>query len=166
MLKYLRIAVTALSLTACVLVVALWVRSYWRWDSPHGPISRTRWMQLNSIRGYLFVGIGERDAIGYRQWTQRTFRASSLTDTGATGTVAWDFNWKVGALGFGVVESNQMRLLYMPYWFLAGLAAAAAAFCWSKQPRANARWRFSLRTLMVATTLVAVGLGLIALASK
>ena len=27
MLKYLRIAVTALSLTACVLLVALWVRS-------------------------------------------------------------------------------------------------------------------------------------------
>ena len=29
MLKYLRIAVTALSLTACVLLIALWVRSYW-----------------------------------------------------------------------------------------------------------------------------------------
>ncbi len=28
MLKYLRIAVTALSLTACVPVIALWVRSY------------------------------------------------------------------------------------------------------------------------------------------
>jgi hypothetical protein len=29
MLKYLRIALTALSLTACVLFVALLVRSYW-----------------------------------------------------------------------------------------------------------------------------------------
>ena len=28
MLKYLRIAVTALSLTACVLLIALWLRSY------------------------------------------------------------------------------------------------------------------------------------------
>jgi hypothetical protein len=28
MLKYLRIAVTALSLTVCVLLIALWVRSY------------------------------------------------------------------------------------------------------------------------------------------
>jgi hypothetical protein len=33
MLKYLRIAVTALCLTACVLLVALWVRSYWRIES-------------------------------------------------------------------------------------------------------------------------------------
>jgi hypothetical protein len=33
MLKYLRIAVTALSLTACVLLVALWVRSYWWVDA-------------------------------------------------------------------------------------------------------------------------------------
>ena len=32
MLKYLRIAVTALSLTACVLLIALWVRSYWSRD--------------------------------------------------------------------------------------------------------------------------------------
>src|SRR5688500_9247981 len=30
MLKYLRIAVTALSLTACVMLIALWVRSYSR----------------------------------------------------------------------------------------------------------------------------------------
>jgi hypothetical protein len=29
MLKSLRIAVTTLSLTACVLLIALWVRSYW-----------------------------------------------------------------------------------------------------------------------------------------
>src|SRR5687768_15918498 len=28
--RYLRIAVTALSLTVCVLLIALWVRSYWR----------------------------------------------------------------------------------------------------------------------------------------
>ena len=28
--QYLRIAVTVLSLTACVLLVALWVRSYWQ----------------------------------------------------------------------------------------------------------------------------------------
>jgi hypothetical protein len=33
MLKYLRIAVTALSLTACVLLVALWVRSCSRNDN-------------------------------------------------------------------------------------------------------------------------------------
>src|SRR5687768_9308817 len=30
--RRLRIAVTAFSLTACVLLIALWVRSYWRYD--------------------------------------------------------------------------------------------------------------------------------------
>jgi hypothetical protein len=29
-IQYVRIAVTALSLTACVLLIALWVRSYWQ----------------------------------------------------------------------------------------------------------------------------------------
>ena len=33
MLHYLRIAVTALSLTACVLFLALWIRSFTRYDS-------------------------------------------------------------------------------------------------------------------------------------
>jgi hypothetical protein len=32
LLKYLRIAVTALSLTACVLLIALWMRSFWVTD--------------------------------------------------------------------------------------------------------------------------------------
>jgi hypothetical protein len=44
----------------------------------------------------------------------------------------------------------------MPYWFLILLTATATAapwIHWSKQ--------FSLRTLLIATTLLAVGLGVI-----
>jgi hypothetical protein len=46
--------------------------------------------------------------------------------------------------------------LQIPIWFLAGLSGVLAATPWI-------RWihRFSLRTLLIATTLVAVGLGLI-----
>jgi hypothetical protein len=33
LLAVMRVAVTAVSLTACVLLIALWVRSYWRADS-------------------------------------------------------------------------------------------------------------------------------------
>jgi hypothetical protein len=113
-------------------------------------------MQLNSIRGYLFVGIGDQESIGYSEWKWRKFPANSLTDSGATGTVAWGFTRKVGALGFGVVESNQMRFVYMPYWFFAVLAVALAVFSWSNQT-----WRFSLRTLIITMTVVAVVLGLI-----
>jgi hypothetical protein len=46
-----------------------------------------------------------------------------------------------------------------PVWFASLLAIAAGATPWL-------RWRFSLRTLLIATTLVAVGLGLIVFAAR
>jgi hypothetical protein len=163
LMKYrkLRIAFSAVCGVLCLLLIALWVRSYWKWDSPHGPISSTRWMQINSIRGYLFVGIGEQASTGNGKWKWRSFRARSLTDTGATGTVAWSFTRKVGVLGCGVVESNGMRFVYLAYWFLAALMATLAVSPW-------VRWkpRFSLRTLLIATTLVAILLGLIVYAAS
>jgi hypothetical protein len=57
-----------------------------------------------------------------------------------------DFGWK----------------LFVPYWFLVVIAGISAALCgipWVK-------WHFSLRTLLIATTLVAVGLGVIVYASR
>lgn len=42
----------------------------------------------------------------------------------------------------------------VPHWLLLLLAATISAMPWIK-------WRFSLRTLLIATTLVAVGLGIV-----
>jgi hypothetical protein len=47
----------------------------------------------------------------------------------------------------------------MPIWFLIVLTSALATVPWI-------RWRFSLRTLLIATTLVAVVLGLIIYAAR
>jgi hypothetical protein len=51
MLKYLRIAVTALSLTACVLLIALWVRSYWNTD-PAEVMGIPVWLMDGTLRVY------------------------------------------------------------------------------------------------------------------
>jgi hypothetical protein len=53
MLKYLRIAVTALSLTACVLSIAVWVRSYWWTDDIRWGVSETETLLLQSSPGKL-----------------------------------------------------------------------------------------------------------------
>ena len=45
-------------------------------------------------------------------------------------------------------------ILYIPFWFLVMLSAAVGTIPWLT-------YRFSLRTLLIATTLVAVVLGLI-----
>jgi hypothetical protein len=57
---------------------------------------------------------------------------------------------KVGAFGL---------LLYLPYWFLVGASVAMATASWLT-------WRFSLRTLLIATTLVTVLLGLVVWAAN
>jgi hypothetical protein len=50
-------------------------------------------------------------------------------------------------------------LLKFSYWFSASFAAATGVMPWL-------RWHFSLRTLLVAMTLVAVGLGWIVYATR
>ena len=47
----------------------------------------------------------------------------------------------------------------LPHWFAALCPAALAAIPWI-------RWRFSLRTLLIATTLVAAALGTILALSR
>jgi hypothetical protein len=103
-------------------------------------------------------------------WGWMTIPATSLTDTEATGAefsatfpvsggvpqtvYRFQFKWEIDMLGIGVVMTPSVRYVAMPYWFVAALIAVTAAVPWL-------RWRFSLRALLVVTTLVAVGLGLI-----
>jgi hypothetical protein len=119
MLKYLRIAVTALCLTACVLIVALWVRSY---EAKHEISTRIPlgYLEVASHKGRLHVRVFDSEPV----------------------TLAWPY-----------------RTLFKVHHLIPALfAAALAAVPWI-------RWsnRFSLRTLIIATTLVAVGLGFVVL---
>jgi hypothetical protein len=50
-----RIAVTALCLTACVLLVALWVRSYWRADVVYGTFSSEKVFSISTTAGGVAV---------------------------------------------------------------------------------------------------------------
>jgi hypothetical protein len=59
------------------------------------------------------------------------------------------FAWQVSGVQNGVK---------VPYWFLAPLIAAAAYVPWIK--------RFSLRTMLIATTVAAIALGAIVAFSR
>ena len=68
----------------------------------------------------------------------------------------WGFQYKD--------ETNTLaKILFVPSWFPVLLSAtlAAVTFPWKRLS-----WRFTLRTLLVATTLVAVLLGLIVWATR
>ena len=136
MLKYLRIAVTALSLTACVLLIALWVRGQFWVDWVHIPLTGGHIVTVASWPGCLIIRIMDVDAALPQLW----------------------FSYPVSEHGRQV-----WRALYwsadgsflMPCWLAVLITVTLAAFPWLPLRR------FSLRTLLIATTLVAVALGII-----
>ena len=64
---------------------------------------------------------------------------------------------KGGVLGFAYYDDGLVTALITPHWLPALLSATLAVIPWV----GSIPYRFSLRTLLIATTLVAVVLGLI-----
>jgi len=65
--------------------------------------------------------------------------------------------------GFGLSRiANQGFVITFPFWFAFAIAAFLATAPWLRQ----LSLRFSLRTLLIATTLIAVALGLIVWATR
>jgi hypothetical protein len=63
---------------------------------------------------------------------------------------------RVSALGFELVNYPNPFAVAIPFWFLVPLTGMLAAVPWVRIP-----WRFSLRTLLIAITLIAFALGAI-----
>ena len=144
-LKCLRIAVTTLSLTACVLLVTLWIRSYWYvehifWNG------KAKYFGISIYPGE--VTIESNDTIFMPLgWSRVVFpiRGNDSTLEDGPRTV----------LGFGWQAEDNSKTAYIPFWFLTLTSIVFAIL------PSTAVKRFSLRTLLIATTLVAVVLGVI-----
>ena len=161
MLKYLRIAVTMPCLAACVLLVALWVRSYsWR-DGMHGPLPSDHTFNLSTAFGRFrfatfdgayknaFTGV---NLTGWGVSSSRIDRPPSLT---LVNTPLSNFG-----LGFAGSWDRYGVVAIIPIWFPVMLASIVAVAPWIKS-----RPHFSLRTLLIAMTLVAVLLGVLAISN-
>ena len=135
-LRYLRIAFSATCVLVAVLLCALWVRSYWRGDAL--TYWGWRYADVSSSSGY--VGFTQRPNYNFNlspRWKYRNFPARD--------THHFQWVWESDFIGIRV-----------PMWLLVIPFSTVAAISWVYKPA----WRFSLRTLLLATTLVALGLGL------
>jgi hypothetical protein len=157
MLKYLRIAATALSVTVCVLLVALWVRSYTRHDGIRGLIPVNQRFSLSSAYGSIRFATFDRSFdemfSGYRasDWGLSSSRMDRRPSMTLVNTPLTNFG-----LGFAGSSDRYGIVAIVPTWFVVGFTLTVGVAPWF----AN-RLTFSLRTLLIATTLVAIVLGMV-----
>ena len=146
--KALRIAFSGTCVIVAVLLCALWVRSYWWVDQLNGPVPLSQVVHISSLPHKIMI--------------LRLKSRPSEFGVISTSVAAWmDAQERYSTKPLSAVPtfSVSSHVIIFPHWFATMLFATLTALPWL-------RWRFSLRTLLIATTLVAVVMGLIVWASR
>ena len=177
--RKLRIAWSVAWSVLCVLLVMLWVRSnYWRADRLHCPLWDKQAFVVASMYGRVTVVAYEPSPepnewkngyFSYRVDDQQAFPGYVSNSVLGFGRLQRPFHYVPEVVvpmpgkpaGWNTVYNAGATMVngsgvFVPDWFLVGVAGGLAVAPWLKLSR-----RFSLRTLLIATTLVAVVLGLI-----
>jgi hypothetical protein len=144
--RKLQIALSVVCVIACLLMIVLWVRSYWRLEILE---NRTGWQafQISSVKGRIAIAhLDPRTTIG-----------RSYLSVAAGDAADWR---KKGVLG-AYYDDGLVTACVAPHWLPAVLAAALAGIPWVSRS-----WRFSLRTLLITFALVAIVLGAIVYAVR
>jgi hypothetical protein len=148
--RKLRMAWSVMWGVVAVLLVAAWVRSYWRCDHAFGYLGPRYNFYANTQRGDFGLAVwndtqnpgAPRFAVGTGPVTHDPVIAPFVRGPLATIGIRW-----LVSTGF---------VFAMPLWWPLMLVFTLLAVSWPSWSR-----RFSLRALLIATTLAAVGLGLI-----
>jgi hypothetical protein len=151
MTRYLRIAgAVAFALLACVMI-GLWIRSYSWSEGVNGPISDHYFAGIEHCYGLVICDLSRWDELPCEEWRHPIQSAESLE----SAIVYWKSETALG-LGFlfNARAANGFGMSF-PHWFLAATSIALAAVLAFKRS-----WRFSIRSILIATTLLAVALGL------
>jgi hypothetical protein len=138
--RHLKIAWAVFFAVLTVALCVLWVRSYWCVDN------------IGKSPNILFSNQGTvhfswRDGEPWIDWTlwHYPIPARNLNSPFAVSKAPWQFQLRI----FGLKNHT----IWDPHWFLALGFAAIAPLSWLP-------FRFSLRTMLIVTTLVAVALAL------
>jgi hypothetical protein len=178
--RKLRIAWSMFFIFLAVVLALLWVRSYWRRsevtaksikrhfgfqlvniESSGGHIWANLTTEMGRIDGlpvepgfYFVPSSSEYDKKIDEDDIEFEFGVDSLDNLPATLQMAGFHFGKYGK------DDDGLHAI-VPHWFLILVSAALAPLPWIRLPR-----RFSVRTMLIATTLVAIVLGLIVWATK
>jgi hypothetical protein len=144
MLRYWRIAFSAACGILCLLLIALWVRSYWYSDEFRFNITDNRMVWLHSMWG-----------------TASMFTMSFADPLLSEGPVIISdpIDRPMSTEGFSLSRRKNAWSVGAPLWCPALIFAALSIAPWL-------RWRFSLRTLLIVMTLLAILLGAIVISMR
>jgi hypothetical protein len=142
MLRYLRIAAAVVLAIVGWSLVALWVRSHYRADSLHQSFGPHGTIELHSHRGVagLLIELGNDDMELTGGWRLTSAAVDPEPSSGS---------------GFSLALDSQPAWATAPHWFLAACSFGLAALFAFKRT-----WRFTVRGLLIATTVLAAILGL------
>jgi hypothetical protein len=166
----LRIAMSAVCGILCVLLIVLWVRSCWRFDQIiHKTSATDYYVAVTSARGQAaFGGANEPllSTIYKRDWIHLGFAMKGVDNKSGSPIPVFAVDlpnsaillWPHFKSPFLFGQSTSFEL-GVPYWLLVVTAAAFGASPWLLL-------RFSLRALLIVTTLIALMLGLLIWASS
>jgi hypothetical protein len=144
------IAFSALCGILCLMLIALWVRSYWRMDAILRATLQSNYY-LRSDGGFLVIAANQR----HREPQGWSYESGVPAFAGGGGGYGRP-SIRKPHLSYENSTLGGFTTLYLPLWIgvmsisLVGFAPWLFALPWSK--------RFSLRTLLIATTAVAVSL--------
>jgi len=156
--RKLRIAASVFFGLATVALCVLWIRSYWYWDSIRAGYPPCLYAADSANGKFGIGGFDPTDpdvkvAPSWKYYCDESERAMMAVRIDPTKTLGgWGFAFGFDGAGFRIAS---------PYWFPAMLFATAGITLWR-----NRTCRFSLRTLLIATTLLAVVLGLVTWAGR
>jgi hypothetical protein len=157
--RKLRIAFSILCGVACLLLIALWVRSYLVCDIAYFRAVGKREYQIASLHGFIQFSTQNLrgKSISFIGLPERSFNRETLDGSDRPTRLFYKSGVKVCVFPKFFFSSNPtfgMKFDF-PIWFAAILTVVFAAVPWI-------RWsnQFSVRALLIVTTLVAVVLGL------
>jgi hypothetical protein len=150
-LRRLRIATSVFFTVLAVAICVLWVRSYSWADEMSCSCSRFFELGGASVAGRIGGGLQWDDSIQqFKSW--RVAHTAIQDWKAAREDAERDLS---GFGGFGVVSRGGGCVIVVPHWFALLLTLAFAVAPWRTRT-----YRFSLRTMLIATTVVATVLGL------
>ena len=149
MTRYLRITAAVFFALLAVALIGLWVRSFHRSDFLWCEIPNSRRLQLSSYDSRVVLRLFDRNP-AFDNSPDQPRRTSYPHIEFLGGRLPLG-----GLLGFDYSRRESFVSATIPYWFLfASSLAIAALFAFKRT------WRFSVRALLITTTLVAAALGL------